>query len=97
MRNEGVHAAGVVIAPGPVHEFVPVCTQASKGSGGESGDEKITVAQLPMKLQTYKVTAKDPRCVINSDGSASFKHVVAVLDEVRKSGIAKVGINTDKK
>ena len=59
--------------------------------------EKITIAQLPMKLQTYKVGAKDPKCVINSDAGASFKHVVAVLDEVRKAGIAKVGINTDKK
>ena len=47
-RHTGVHAAGVVIAPGPVHEFVPVCTQSSKGSGGESGDEKITVAQYDM-------------------------------------------------
>ena len=28
---------------------------------------------------------------------ADFKAVVAVLDEVRKIGIAKVGINTDKK
>jgi DNA polymerase-3 subunit alpha len=46
-RHTGVHAAGVVIAPGPVHEFVPVCTQSSKGSGGD-GDEKITVAQYDM-------------------------------------------------
>src|SRR5205085_9797826 len=47
-RHTGVHAAGVVIAPGPVDEFVPVCTQASKGSGGENGDEKVTVAQYDM-------------------------------------------------
>jgi len=59
--------------------------------------EKITAAQLPMKLQTYKAQAKDPKCVINADAGADFKHVVVVLDEVRKVGIAKVGINTDKK
>ena len=47
-RHTGVHAAGVVIAPGPVHEFVPVCTQASKGAGGGDGDEKVTVAQYDM-------------------------------------------------
>jgi DNA polymerase-3 subunit alpha len=40
-RHTGVHAAGVVIAPGPVHEYVPVCTQSSKGSG--SGDEELVV------------------------------------------------------
>jgi len=59
--------------------------------------EKITIAQLPMKLQTYKMSSKDPKVVINSDGGADFKFVVSVLDEVRKLGIAKVGINTDKK
>ena len=59
--------------------------------------EKITVAQLPYRLQGYKVTAKEPRVIINSDAGANFKNVVAVLDEVRKAGIAKVGINTDKR
>jgi biopolymer transport protein ExbD len=59
--------------------------------------DKILATQLPLRLQTYKLTAKDPKVIINSDGSADFKFVVAVLDEVRKIGIAKVGINTDKK
>ena len=59
--------------------------------------EKITIAQLPLKLQTYKANSKDPKVIVNGDAGADFKHVVAVLDEVRKIGIAKVGINTDKK
>ena len=59
--------------------------------------DKILATQLPLRLQTYKLTAKDPKVIINSDGAADFKFVVAVLDEVRKIGIAKVGINTDKK
>ena len=59
--------------------------------------EKITIAQLPLRLQTLKAGAKDPRVILNSDASSSFKYVVAVLDEVRKIGIAKVGINTDKR
>ena len=68
----------------------------------EKGDvffnkEKITLAQLPMKLQTFKSGAKDPKVIVNSDAGADFKNVVAVLDEVRKIGIAKVGINTEKK
>ena len=71
-------------------------------SVNEKGDvfynkEKITIAQLPLKLQTLKATSKDPKVMINSDGGADFKHVVAVLDEVRRIGIGKVGINTDKK
>ncbi len=48
-RHAGVHAAGVVIAPGPLDEYVPVCTQASKGSGsGLNGEEAIVVTQYDM-------------------------------------------------
>src|SRR5215467_4234875 len=71
-------------------------------SVNEKGDvfynkEKITIAQLPLRLQTLKSTAKEPKVIINGDAGANFRYVVAVLDEVRKIGIAKVGINTDKK
>ncbi|MBK7644437.1 MAG: biopolymer transporter ExbD [Planctomycetes bacterium] len=59
--------------------------------------EKITLAQLPLRLQVVKAASKDPKVIINSDAGAYFKTVVAVLDEVRKVGIAKVGINTDKR
>jgi DNA polymerase-3 subunit alpha len=46
-RHTGVHAAGVVIAPGPLDEFVPICTQSTKGSGGD-GDERVIVTQYDM-------------------------------------------------
>ena len=46
-RHAGVHAAGIVIAPGPLEEYVPVCTQESKGSGGAE-DERVVVTQYDM-------------------------------------------------
>ena len=46
-RHSGVHAAGVVIAPGPLDNYVPICTQSSKGAGGQ-GDESIVVTQYDM-------------------------------------------------
>ncbi|MEI6740634.1 MAG: DNA polymerase III subunit alpha [Gemmatimonadaceae bacterium] len=46
-RHTGVHAAGVVIAPGPLDEFVPICTQASKGAGAGE-DERVIVTQYDM-------------------------------------------------
>lgn len=46
-RHTGVHAAGVVIAPGPLDQFVPICTQASKGSGAGE-DERVIVTQYDM-------------------------------------------------
>lgn len=45
-RHSSVHAAGVVIAPGPLDEYVPICTQSTKGAGG-NGDS-IIVTQYDM-------------------------------------------------
>jgi DNA polymerase III subunit alpha len=45
-RHASVHAAGVVIAPGPLDDYVPVCVQNSKG-GGRNG-EAVTVTQYDM-------------------------------------------------
>ena len=58
-RHASVHAAGVVIAPGPLDEYVPICIQQSKSGGsgngkngkkGDSGndDEGIVVTQYDM-------------------------------------------------
>ena len=46
-RHTGVHAAGVVIAPGPVDDYVPVCTQSSKGAGS-GDDDSVVVSQYDM-------------------------------------------------
>src|SRR4051812_12341403 len=46
-RHTGVHAAGVVIAPGPVDDYVPVCTQSSKGAG-VGDDATVVVSQYDM-------------------------------------------------
>jgi DNA polymerase-3 subunit alpha len=46
-RHTGVHAAGVVIAPGPVSDYVPVCTQTSRGAGS-ADDEQVVVSQYDM-------------------------------------------------
>jgi biopolymer transport protein ExbD len=50
-----------------------------------------------MRLQALKSTSKDPKIIINGDANVDFKYVVSVLDEVRKIGITKVDMNTDKK
>jgi DNA polymerase III subunit alpha len=47
-RNASVHAAGVVIAPGPLDEYVPVCTQAGTRGSGINGDESTVVTQYDM-------------------------------------------------
>ena len=48
-RHASVHAAGVVIAPGPLDEYVPVCIQTGKNWGAlEDGQEVMTVTQYDM-------------------------------------------------
>ncbi len=46
-RHTGVHAAGVVIAPGPLDDYVPILTVNSKGAGAGS-EETVTVTQYDM-------------------------------------------------
>ncbi len=47
-RHASVHAAGVVIAPGPLQEYVPVCTQSGGRGAGSNGDEDTIVTQWDM-------------------------------------------------
>ena len=101
-KNQGVQVALPTASSAASLGDQPDVEKAVTLSVTDKGDifynkEKTNLAQLPLKLQTLKSTTKDPKVIINSDAGADFKHVVAVLDEVRKIGIAKVGINTDKK
>ncbi len=47
-RHASVHAAGVVIAPGPISEYVPVCTAPTKGAGMSAGGEDAIITQFDM-------------------------------------------------
>ena len=101
-KNQGVQVAlptaGSAASLGDQQEMNKAVTLSVTDKGVVFyNKEKITIAQLPLKLQMLKSTVKDAKIIINSDAGADFKYVVAVLDEVRKIGIAKVGINTDKK
>ena len=40
-RHISVHAAGVVIAPGPLTDYVPVCTMPGKGTGSGAAEDAI--------------------------------------------------------
>ncbi len=101
-KNQGVQVALPAAATSASLGDNQELDKAVTLSVNEKGDffytkEKITIAQLPMKLATLKTTSKDPKVIVNGDAGADFKNVVALLDEVRKIGISKVGINTDKK
>jgi DNA polymerase-3 subunit alpha len=46
-RHASVHAAGIVIAPGPLDEYVPVCTAPQRGNGAAQGEEAV-ITQFDM-------------------------------------------------
>ncbi|OGU03448.1 MAG: DNA polymerase III subunit alpha [Gemmatimonadetes bacterium GWC2_71_10] len=47
-RHLSVHAAGVVIAPGPLTDYVPVCSLPTKGAGASGNGEDAIVTQYDM-------------------------------------------------
>ena len=101
-KNQGVNVALPSAASAGTLMEQQEQSKALTLSVTEKGDvffnkEKITLAQLPFRLQTFKSLEKDPKVIVNGDSGADFKVVVAVLDEVRKAGIGKVGISTDKR
>ena len=79
-RHAGVHAAGVVIAPGPLDDYVPVCTQSSKGAGS-NGDEAVVVTQ-------YDMNALEHAGMLKMDflGLTTLTIITDALDNVRARG-----------
>ena len=47
-RHMSVHAAGVVIAPGPLSDYVPVCTAPTKGAGAAADGDDAIITQYEM-------------------------------------------------
>lgn len=101
-KNQGVQvslpSAGSSASLGDSRQMEKALTLSVTGKGEVFfNKEKITLAQLPFRLQAFKSSSRDPKVIINGDAGADFKIVVAVLDETRKSGITRVGISTDKR
>jgi DNA polymerase-3 subunit alpha len=47
-RHSSVHAAGIVIAPGPLDDYVPVCIQTGKNGSNGDTSEAMYVTQYDM-------------------------------------------------
>lgn len=58
--------------------------------------ETVSLEQMAARLRELKLTQPDPRVFIAGDAHANFEAVMAALDEVRKAGITKVAIETQK-
>jgi len=56
--------------------------------------EPITLDEFIARLQAYKASEPEPKILINGDENAYFSQAVYVFDEVRKTGINKVLLET---
>jgi biopolymer transport protein ExbD len=56
--------------------------------------DKITIQQLPFRLQSFKAQHKEPKVIVNADEGAEMRNVLAAIDEVKAAGITKVGFAT---
>ena len=56
--------------------------------------DKINMAELTSRLNRLKEAHKDPIVVLNADEKTAYGRAVVVLDEVRKTGIKKVALET---
>jgi len=56
--------------------------------------DPVTLDEFLARLQAYKMTETNPKILINGDENSYFSQAVYVFDEVRKSGIQKVLIET---
>ncbi|HTL70137.1 MAG TPA: biopolymer transporter ExbD [Candidatus Eisenbacteria bacterium] len=59
--------------------------------------DRIRVDDLPRRLAALKASDPDPKVLISGDESALLGSAIRVLDDVRKSGITKVSIQTKAK
>jgi len=101
-KNQGIHvalpSASASASMGNQSELDKAVTLGVNEKGQVFfNKEKVTIAQLGMRLQTYKNQAKDPKVLVSGDAHADYRTIVQVIDEAKKIGITKVGLSTDRK
>jgi biopolymer transport protein ExbD len=98
-KNEGISVNVPSASTSSAKEKKDATLTLSVAQQGEIffNKEKINFAQLPIRLQSFKSANKDPQVVVNADGKAEYSNVVAVIDEVKRTGISKVALSTERK
>ena len=82
-RHASVHAAGVVIAPGPLSDFVPICTQskgARNGAAADGGDG------APDIVTQYDMTCLEDAGMLKMD-FLGLKTLTVIQDAAAAAGV----------
>lgn len=81
-RHASVHAAGVVIAPGPLDDYVPVCTQAKGGRNGSPAAGEAPGADGPDVVTQYDMSCLEDAGMLKMD-FLGLKTLTVVYDAVQ--------------
>jgi DNA polymerase-3 subunit alpha len=101
-RHTGVHAAGVVIAPGPLDEYVPVMTQEVKtrretGEGrrenGHSADSRVTGNESRVIVTQYDMNALEQSGMLKMDFLGLT--TLTVIHDTLQSIQSRTGVRPD--
>jgi biopolymer transport protein ExbD len=85
----------VASPPGPINpDDDTVTLQVSDQGTCYWNKELITIADIAPRLTQYKSQSTNPRVLIAGDDKARFGVAVLALDQVRKSGIKQVSVET---
>src|SRR5688572_28996639 len=94
-RHTGVHAAGVVIAPGPLDEYVPVMTQEVKGQRAASSEQRAANGGNDARVivTQYDMTALEQAGMLKMDflGLTTLTVIHDTLQSIR----ARTGSSPD--
>jgi DNA polymerase-3 subunit alpha len=87
-RHTGVHAAGVVIAPGPLDDYVPVFTQELKGGKRDTGSgngAEAAPADTRVIVTQYDMTALEKAGMLKMDflGLTTLTVIHDTLESIR--------------
>lgn len=85
-------AAKANAQPNPDDDTVTL--QVSESGSAYWNRELISMSEIGPRLQHYKSTSANPRVLITGDDKAKVGAAVKAFDEVRKSGIKQVSIET---
>ncbi len=81
-RHASVHAAGVVIAPGPLYDYVPICTQTKGGRNGSRGRAGAGADDGPDIVTQYDMNCLEDAGMLKMD-FLGLKTLTVIHDAVR--------------
>ncbi|MYG80917.1 MAG: DNA polymerase III subunit alpha, partial [Gemmatimonadetes bacterium] len=81
-RHASVHAAGVVIAPGPLHDYVPICTQGKGARNGGAAGGQGSRDDRPDIVTQYDMNCLEDAGMLKMD-FLGLKTLTVIHDAVR--------------